>query len=57
MTRLLAWLYDDELLFCQTKYGPAKVIGVPNDATDRPAYENIFLGGEIIAALSYIKST
>ncbi len=51
------WHHAGELLFRLTKYGPAAVIGDPNYATNMPAYEDILSDTEIIAVLSYIKST
>lgn len=51
------WHHDGELLFRLTKYGPAEVIGDPTYATNMPAYQNILSDAEIIAVLSYIKST
>ena len=51
------WHHDGELLFRLTKYGPGAVIGDPNYATNMPAYEEILTDDEIIAVLSYIKST
>ncbi|KUJ73135.1 c-type cytochrome [Ruegeria profundi] len=51
------WHHDGELLFRLTKYGPAEVIGDPSYATNMPAYEGILSDDEIIAVLSYIKST
>ncbi len=51
------WHHDGELLFRLTKYGPAEVIGDPSYATNMPAYEDTLSDDEIIAVLSYIKST
>lgn len=51
------WHHDSELLFRLTKYGPAKVIGDPGYATNMPVYETMLSDAEIIAVLSYIKST
>lgn len=51
------WHHDGELLFRLTKYGPADVIGDPSYATNMPAYKDMLSDAEIIAVLSYIKST
>ncbi len=51
------WHHDGETLFRLTKYGVAALIGDPDYASDMPAYEDILTDGEIIAVLSYIKST
>jgi mono/diheme cytochrome c family protein len=51
------WHHDGELLFRLTKYGPAEVIGEPNYASNMPAYDGVLSDAEIIAVLSYIKST
>lgn len=51
------WHHNSDLLFRLTKYGPAEVIGDPNYVTNMPAYENALSDDEIIAVLSYIKST
>ena len=51
------WHHDGELLFRLTKYGPAEVIGDPSYASNMPAYEDILSDAEIIAVLSYFKST
>ena len=51
------WHHDGDLLFRLTKYGPGAVIGDPDYETNMPAYENILSDAEIIAVLSYIKST
>ena len=52
-----SWHHDGELLFRLTKFGPAEVIGDPSYVTNMPAYEDILSDAEIIAVLSYIKST
>ena len=50
------WHHPDSYLFLMTKYGIEEMIGrsYPNNM---PAYENKLTDDEIIAALSYIKST
>ena len=50
------WHHPDSYLFLMTKYGIEKIIGrlYPNNM---PAYEDKLTDDEIIAALSYIKST
>jgi len=50
------WHHGDRVLFDLTKTGPAKLSG-SNYKTDMPAYEDTLDDNEIIAALSYIKST
>ncbi|MDG1947413.1 MAG: cytochrome c [Amylibacter sp.] len=50
------WHHSDHNLFLTTKYGIEKIIGkkYPNNM---PAYEDMLSDYEIIAVLSYIKST
>ena len=50
------WHHSDSYLFLMTKYGIEKMIGrkYPNNM---PAYKDKLTDEEIIAALSYIKST
>ena len=50
------WHHSDYNLFLMTKYGIEKIIGkkYPNNM---PAYEDMLSDYEIIAVLSYIKST
>ena len=50
------WHHPDSQLFELTKHGVAAVIG-EDYATDMPAYAGILTDAEIIAVLSYIKST
>ena len=50
------WHHPDEYLFSMTKYGIEKMIGEEYQ-NKMPAYETILSDEEIIAALSYIKST
>jgi mono/diheme cytochrome c family protein len=51
------WHHDGNALFDLTKYGLAKVIGDPDFQTNMPAYEGVLSDAEILAVLSYIKST
>ena len=50
------WHHSDEYLFLMTKYGLEEIIGheYPNNM---PAYNNVLSDREIVAALSFIKST
>ena len=50
------WHHADEILFDIVKRGPAAVVGM-DYATDMPAYEATLTDDEIVAVLSYIKST
>ncbi len=50
------WHHDDETLFTLTKFGLAGLMeNAP--ATGMPVYEGVLSDGEIIAVLSFIKST
>ena len=51
------WHHADDLLFEIVKYGPAAVVGDPKYASAMPAYEGLLSDREIIAVLSWIKST
>lgn len=51
------WHHSDDLLFEITKYGPAAAAELPEYQSNMPAYEKILNDDEIIAVLSYIKST
>lgn len=51
------WHHNDELLFSITKYGIAKSAGLDGYDSDMPIYEGVLTDAEIIAVLSYIKST
>ena len=51
------WHHDSEALFALTKYGIAAVINNPDYPSNMPAYEGILSDDDIIAVLSYIKST
>ena len=50
------WHHPDEYLFLMTKYGLEEIIGqeYPNNM---PAYNNVLSDREIVATLSFIKST
>jgi len=50
------WHHADAALFKLTKHGPQFVAG-PNYESDMPAFEGVLTDREILAALSYIKST
>ncbi len=50
------WHHGDKLLFELTKTGPQRILG-KDYKTDMPVYEDILSDKDIIAALSYIKST
>lgn len=50
------WHHPDEQLFALTKYGPARMIGDGYES-DMPGYEGILSDREIMAVLSFIKST
>lgn len=51
------WHHNDQLLFDITKYGTAKAANLEGYQSAMPAYENILSDEEIIAVLSFIKST
>lgn len=51
------WHHSDALLFGITKFGIAKYAGDPNYKTRMPAYEDVLSDEDIVAVLSYIKST
>lgn len=50
------WHHPDQQLFQLTKFGPATLAG-GDYSSDMPAYEQVLSDREIIAVLSYIKST
>ncbi len=50
------WHHPDTQLFRITKYGPAKLAG-GDYQSDMPGYAGTLADGEIIAVLSFIKST
>lgn len=51
------WHHGDALLFAITKYGVAEAANLTDYQSAMPAYEGILSDDEIIAVLSYIKST
>lgn len=51
------WHHDGDTLFRLTKYGTGALIGDPDYASNMPIYEGVLTDNEIIAVLSYIKST
>lgn len=51
------WHHDGDTLFHLTKYGVGRMIGDPDYATNMPVYEGTLTDEEIVAVLSYIKST
>lgn len=51
------WHHPDEQLFQLTKYGIGAAVGLDDYESDMPAYQNLLSDAEIIAVLSYIKST
>ena len=51
------WHHDGETLFRLTKYGVAATIGDPDYRSDMPAYAGMLGDAEIVAVLSFIKST
>ncbi|WP_299284970.1 cytochrome c [uncultured Tateyamaria sp.] len=51
------WHHDGDTLFRLTKYGTGALIGNPDYASNMPIYEGVLSDEEIIAVLSYIKST
>ena len=50
------WHHPSSHLIEMTKYGPQRFAG-PNYRSEMPAYEGILSDAEIVAVLSYIKST
>jgi len=50
------WHHNDALLFRLTKYGPAKLMGGQYRSA-MPAFESVISDADILAVLSYIKST
>ena len=50
------WHHPDQQLFALTKFGPAALVGEGYES-DMPGYEEILSDEEIVAVLSYIKST
>lgn len=51
------WHHTDRVLFELTKFGLGKLIKNPDYKTNMPIYDGVLADGEIIAVLSYIKST
>lgn len=51
------WHHNSQALFQLTKYGVANLIGDPDYASNMPAYDGVLSDPEIVAVLSYIKST
>ena len=51
------WHHSDDVLFGITKLGVAKFAGLKDHKSNMPAYEGILGDEEIIAVLSFIKST
>ncbi|MEP3435538.1 MAG: cytochrome c [Hoeflea sp.] len=51
------WHHPDELLFEITKYGTVAAANLKNYTSAMPIYEGVLTDTEIIAVLSYIKST
>jgi mono/diheme cytochrome c family protein len=51
------WHHDGDTLFQLTKYGVSALINDPNLASNMPIYDGVLSDEEIIAVLSYIKST
>lgn len=51
------WHHDGDTLFQLTKYGVGALINDPDYASNMPIYEGVLSNEEIVAVLSYIKST
>ena len=51
------WHHDGDTLFRLTKYGTGALISDPDYESNMPVYEGVLTDDEIIAVLSYIKST
>lgn len=51
------WHHPDEVLFRVTKQGVAKATGLQGYDSAMPAYESVLSDAEIVAVLSWIKST
>ncbi|WP_349358775.1 cytochrome c [Stappia sp.] len=51
------WHHPDRVLFDLTKYGVARAAGLTGYASAMPAYEGQLSDAEIVAVLSFIKST
>jgi len=51
------WHHTDRVLFDLTKYGLGKLIKNPDYKTNMPVYDGVLSDKEIVAVLSFIKST
>lgn len=51
------WHHDSQLLFEMTKNGVAEAAGLDDYASNMPAYRGVLTDDEIVAVLSFIKST
>jgi mono/diheme cytochrome c family protein len=51
------WHHDDQILFHLTKYGVGKFVKQKGFKSNMPAYEDLLTDQQIIAVLSFIKST
>ena len=51
------WHHDGETLFRLTKFGIGALIDDPDYASNMPVYDGVLTDEEIVAVLSYIKST
>ena len=52
------WHHDDATLFALTKHGVAAMLGPDSTyESNMPTYDGVLTDGEILAVLSYIKST
>ena len=51
------WHHDSDTLFQLTKYGVSTLINDPDYASNMPIYDGVLSDEEIIAVISYIKST
>ena len=51
------WHHPEQALFDLTKFGLAKLLNNNTIETDMPAYEEVLSDQEILAVLSFIKST
>ena len=51
------WHHDDAMLFALTKHGLAGVMGADAPDSAMPAYDGVLSDEEILAVLSFIKST
>ena len=51
------WHHDDQILFDLTKYGVSKFVKQKDFKSNMPAYDGQLTDQQIIAVLSYIKST